>query len=490
MISRMKNLEVWSRYADLGPDFGTPVRPTPLRSPFLAAFNPEVAEMLGLDPAAADDPELVSVFSGAEIPPGARPVAMRYTGHQFGQYNPEIGDGRAILLGEVRGADGRFYDLHLKGAGRTAYARVFDGRAVLRSTIREYLCGEAMHGLGIPTTRSLCIIGSEEPVRRETMESGANLVRVAESHVRFGSFEPHFERNDADAIRTLADWVIADHFPEAADKAGEDRYAAFLGGVVDRTARLVADWQAVGFAHGVMNTDNMSILGLTLDYGPYGFLEAYDPGHICNHSDRMGRYAFNRQPPIALWNLQVLATVLSPILSRERSAEIVAGFVPTFESAWLEKMRRKLGLRESKEEDAELIRDLLNLMAEKGLDYTRFFRDLGNFHSRPAPKHLPHPVDREPDFARWRDAYRERLRAEGGVDAFRKSAMDRVNPKFVLRNYMAEIAIRKATEDRDYSEIERLRRILATPFDEHPDAEEYAGSPPEWGRHLVVSCSS
>ena len=490
MISRFSDLPIFHRYANLGPLFGTPTRPTPLQSPFLVSFNPDVARLLGLDTAIANDPDAVRFFSGAEIFPGSRPVAMRYTGHQFGQYNPEIGDGRAILLGEVRGTDGKFYELHLKGAGRTAYARIFDGRAVLRSTIREYLCGEAMHGLGIPTTRSLCIIGSQEPVRRETMETGANLVRVAESHVRFGSFEPHFERNDADAIRTLADGVIGDHFPEAAELAGEDRYAAFLHGVVNRTARLIADWQAIGFAHGVMNTDNMSILGLTLDYGPYGFLEAYDPGHICNHSDRMGRYAFNRQPPIALWNLQVLALALSPVLSRERSADIVARFVPTFESAWQERMRRKLGLRESREEDAELIRDLMDLMAERRVDYTPFFRDLGNFHSRPVPKHMPHPLDQDPAFEQWREAYRKRLQSEGSVDAFRKTAMDRVNPKFVLRNYMAEIAIRKATEDGDYGEIERLRQLLSAPFGEHPDAEEYAGPPPEWGRHLVVSCSS
>jgi uncharacterized protein YdiU (UPF0061 family) len=204
----------------------------------------------------------------------------------------------------------------------------------------------------------------------------------------------------------------------------------------------------------------------------------------------MGRYAFNRQPPIALWNLQVLALALSPILPRERSADIVAGFVPTFESNWLETMRRKIGLRESREEDANLIRDLLDLMAEKGLDYPRFFRELGRFHSRPSPKRAPHPLDQDPAFAQWREAYRERLQSEGSVDAFRKTAMDRVNPKFVLRNYMAEIAIRKATEEGDYGEIERLRQILSTPFDDHPEAEEYAGPPPEWGRHLVVSCSS
>ncbi len=488
MITDINALTLANSYHSLGPDFYDPVAPTPISSPYLVAFNPDVAKLLNLDPAVAEQPEFAEYFTGNRTLNGSQPLAMRYTGHQFGQYNPDIGDGRAILLGEARGADGQIWDLHLKGAGRTAYARVFDGRAVLRSSIREYLCGEAMHGLGIPTTRSLCITGSDDPVRRETIETAAMLVRVAQSHVRFGSFEALFDAEETENLRRLADYVIDRHFPHL--KEAEDRYKQWLREVVERTARLMADWQAVGFVHGVMNTDNMSILGLTLDYGPYGFMEEFNPGMVFNHSDPMGRYAYDRQPGIGLWNLQVLTVALSPLIPRQESADIVAGFVPVYEELYLDRMRQKLGLREKRDEDAALVQQLLGIMAELRLDYTIFFRNLSDFQVKSQSGSAAHPVDTRPEFTEWRAAYRSRLKKENSVDPFRKSVMDRVNPRYILRSYMAQIAIQKAVEERDYTEIERFRQLLATPFDEHPEMADYAGEPPEWGRHIDLSCSS
>ncbi len=489
MIDDIKDIKIENTYADLGPAFYADARPTAISAPYLVAFNPDTARMLNLAPAVANQPEFLAYFSGNRLLPGSKPVAMRYTGHQFGQYNPDIGDGRAILLGEVRDRDGRLQDLHLKGAGRTAYARIFDGRAVLRSSIREYLCGEAMHGLGIPTTRSLCLVGSDDPVQRETVETAAMLVRVAPSHVRFGSFEPLYEAGETEHIRRLADYVIQRNFPDIS-KEDEDRYVLWFREVVRRTARLMAQWQAVGFTHGVMNTDNMSIPGLTIDYGPYGFMEAYAPGYVPNHSDRMGRYTFNRQPSIALWNLRVLATVLSPILDKSAAADILEGFAADFETDYLNRMRKKLGLREKMDSDADLVQDLLKIMADAGLDYTIFFRSLSNFTTRTQTPDSACSAATRPEFTRWRKAYRERLKAENSVDAFRKSAMDRINPKFILRSYMAQVAIQKATEERDYSEIDRLRELLSTPFDEHPEMAPYAEEPPEWGRNIELSCSS
>jgi serine/tyrosine/threonine adenylyltransferase len=489
MIDDIREIKIENTYAGLGEGFFTDARPTPLSNPYLVAFNPDVGRMLNLAPSVAEQPEFLACFSGNLPLPGSKPVAMRYTGHQFGQYNPDIGDGRAILLGEVRAVDGALRDLHLKGAGQTAYARGFDGRAVLRSTIREYLCGEAMHGLGIPTTRSLCIAGSDDPVHRETVETAAMLVRVARSHVRFGSFEPLYDTGQTEQIRRLADYVIQRNYPEIPEN-DEDRHILWFRETVRRTARLIAGWQAVGFTHGVMNTDNMSIAGLTLDYGPYAFMEAYHPGFIPNHSDRTGRYAFNRQPPVALWNLQVLGKALSPVLRPEKAAEILDSFIPAFETEYLDRMRKKLGLRKKMEQDAEIIRELLGILAGRSLDYTIFFRSLSDFTTRAGSARPDHPVNRFPEFTRWRQTYRERLKAESSVDAFRKSAMDRVNPKYILRTYMARIAIRKATEARDYSEIERLRKLFASPFEDHPEMAEYAGEPPAWSRDIVLSCSS
>src|SRR5678815_1998486 len=298
----LETLSFDNTYAQLPESFYARVNPTPFASPpYLVSFNPAAAELIDLDSDQAKRPEFAGLFGGSMLAPGMEPLAMLYSGHQFGVYVPQLGDGRAILLGEVKNDRDERWDLHLKGAGMTPFSRDGDGRAVLRSTIREYLCSEAMHRLGIPTTRALCIVGSDERVYREQIETAATLLRMAPTHVRFGTFEIFYYRQQHEHLKVLADYVIAQFFAHL--READDKYARFFTEVVERTAKLIAQWQAVGWAHGVMNTDNMSILGLTLDYGPFGFMDDYDAGFICNHSDHNGRYAFNQQPYIGLWNL-------------------------------------------------------------------------------------------------------------------------------------------------------------------------------------------
>jgi len=418
---------------------------------------------------------------------------MVYAGHQFGAYVSRLGDGRAILLGEVRNHRGEKWDLHLKGAGLTPFSRDDDGRAVLRSCIREYLCSEAMHGLGIPTTRALCVVGSEEAVLREQVEPGSMLLRLAPSHVRFGHFEYFYWRRQFDHIKTLADYVIGQSFPSLQNLApGPDQYARLYHEVAVRTARLIAQWQAVGFAHGVMNSDNMSVLGMTLDYGPFGFLDDYDPGYICNHSDRHGRYAFRNQPDIGYFNLRCLAQALTPLLSDEA----IKGGLDAYEVAFAESLgalrQAKLGLQEVRSGDDALVRDLLELMRGSCADYTNVFRSLCDFpQSREGRYDALRDifVDRNA-FEAWAARYKERLRVEGSRDGDRAARMRRVNPKYVLRNYLAHTAIQMATEQKDFSEIERLHRLLSDPFAEQPEMDRYAAPPPEWGKRLIVSCSS
>ncbi|HZG54540.1 MAG TPA: YdiU family protein [Pyrinomonadaceae bacterium] len=489
-MRKLNELPFDNTYARLPAAFYSKVSPTALLAPHLVSFNRAAAELIDLDPREAERPEFVEYFGGGRTLPGAEPLAMLYAGHQFGSYVPQLGDGRAILLGEVRNARGAKWDLHLKGAGQTPYSRGFDGRAVLRSTIREYLCGEAMHALGIPSSRALCIIGSDEPVRRERWETGATLVRMSESHVRFGTFEVFYYRKQPERVRELADYVIANHFPELAGAA--DKYRQFLADVARRTARLIAKWQAVGFAHGVMNTDNMSILGLTLDYGPFGFLDDYHAAFVCNHSDYSGRYAFNQQPAVGLWNVSRLAQSLVNLITVEEATAALDLYQPAFAAHYGELMRAKLGLTTEADEDAELLLGLLDILEANGVDYTNFFRRLGNFRTAHDARH-DHLRDMfvEPAaFDAWAARYRARLLAEPGEEAARKRRMDEVNPQYILRNYLAENAIVAATERRDYTELERLLEVLRAPFTEQPGREGYAESPPDWGKRLAVSCSS
>ncbi len=487
----LEQLQYSNSFGRLPEDFHGRLQPTPLLAAHLASFNEAAAALIDLDPGDAGRAEFVDYLNGSRPLPGADPIAMLYAGHQFGHYVEQLGDGRAILLGEVLNRRGERWELQLKGAGPTPYSRRGDGRAVLRSTVREYLCSEAMHGLGIPTTRALCMLGSEEEVYREQIEAGALLLRMAPSHVRFGSFEIFFYRGQHDRLRQLTDYVIEHHYPELRERA--DRYLAFYREVVARTARLIAQWQLVGFAHGVMNTDNMSILGLTLDYGPFGFLDDYQPGFICNHSDHHGRYAFDRQPDIGLWNVSCLAQALLPLLHPEPETAVElakAGFdlyQEQFRQAHDQGMAAKLGLRELQPDDAALAQGWLDLLAANHCDYTNSFRALAHFDDPGCPLRDSF-VDRVA-FDTWAQDYRRRL-AQEGVDASERQArMQTVNPKYILRNYLAEQAIR-AAQGGDYREIDRLLALLQRPFDEQPEMAAYAAPPPDWGRRLEVSCSS
>lgn len=478
-----------NRFARLHPAFYEVIDPTPLNQPYLVAFNPDAARLIDLPPAAADHPDVAAYLSGARRMPGAEPLAMLYAGHQFGVWVPQLGDGRAILLGQVTNQRGEHWDIQLKGSGMTRFSRMGDGRAVLRSTIREYLASEAMHGLGIPTTRALAIVGSDDPVYRETPETAATLIRLAPSHIRFGSFQIFAARGQPDRSRELADHVIEWHEPDLVGRP--DRYERWLERVVDRTAQLMAAWMAVGFAHGVMNTDNMSVLGLTLDYGPYGFMEAYEPGFICNHSDHEGRYAFDRQPAIGLWNLARFAESLLELVSFEAANAALNRYPMAFDQRYGELMRSKLGLVAAEAEDTALIGELLSLMAANRVDYTNWFRSLSDIPSdaAAAPESLRSCVHDLERLDAWIARYAARLQSEQRPDLERAAEMNRVNPKYVLRNYLAQGAIDAALR-KDFSEIESLRRVLATPFDEHPDQIRYAEPAPPWARDLVVSCSS
>ena len=487
---QLETLSFDNSYARLPTAFYSTLNPTPFASsPYLVSVNPAAAELIDLDPGEAKRPEFAALFGGGMLAPGMEPLAMLYSGHQFGVYVPQLGDGRAILLGEAINERSERWDLHLKGAGMTPFSRDGDGRAVLRSTIREYLCSEAMHALGIPTTRALCIVGSDDKVYREQVETGATLLRMAPSHVRFGTFEIFYYRKQYEWLKVLADFVIDGHFAHLRD--ANDKYARFFTEVVERTARLIARWQAAGWAHGVMNTDNMSIIGLTLDYGPFGFMDDYDAGFICNHSDHNGRYAFNQQPYIGLWNLSCLAQALLPLAEKEALKAGLDAYTPLFEREYLALMQAKLGLMQGQAEDEGLVHDLLSLLQGSHADYTIIFRELGTFASGPGAtnEHLrEHFVNRD-RFDEWALRYRDRLRGERSRDGERQQAMNRVNPRYVLRNYLAQTAIEKA-QQKDFSEVDRLLMLLQLPYTDQPGMDAYAACPPNWGKHLSVSCSS
>ncbi len=490
-MKTLQQLRFDNHYARLPEIFFSRHDPEPLDGASLVHFNADAASLIDLDPREAQRPEFLDFVTGRKLLPDCEPLAMCYAGHQFGQFVPRLGDGRAILLGQVQNNNGANQDLQLKGGGPTLYSRGSDGRAVLRSTIREYLCSEAMHGLGIPTTRALCMTGSDEEVYREQVETGAMLVRMAPSHIRFGSFEYFYYEQRYDDLRTLANYTIDRHFPALHETANP--YLALLDDAISSTARLIADWQAVGFAHGVMNSDNMSIHGITLDYGPFGFMDTYDPGFICNHSDHSGRYAFDQQPHIGLFNLSCLAQALLPLIdtdpnaAAEQARDALGQYQTRFVAAYGERMRRKLGLSENRPEDKELCETLLGIMAAARADYTRVFRRLSERDGSNSLSDLF--VDRDACDA-WLRHYRTRLEHEHCEPAQRSERMKQVNPKFILRNHLAETAIRKARDEQDFSEIDRLMTLLQNPFDEHPDFDDYASEPPDWAQDISVSCSS
>ncbi len=480
-------------FAELPPAFYTRLMPTPLPAPYFLAASGKAARLVGLDPASLASEDFVALFTGNQVAARAKPLAAVYSGHQFGVWAGQLGDGRAILLGELDTPEGPL-ELQLKGAGKTPYSRMGDGRAVLRSSIREYLCSEAMAALGIATTRALMMTGSDQGVLRESVETASVVTRMAPSFVRFGSFEHWFYRDKPDELRVLADYVIARFYPELA--AEPNPYQALLAEVSRRTARLIAQWQAVGFMHGVMNTDNMSILGLTLDYGPFGFMEAFDAEHICNHTDEQGRYSYANQPQIGHWNCYALGQALLPLIGTvEATQDALDVYQPEFARAIDVLMHAKLGLMNTEDDDRPLFDKLFSLMQDSHVDFTQFFRKLGQLQARPAGEIAVSDaavrdlfIDRTA-FDGWVAQYRARLAREDRSDSARKAAMDLVNPKYVLRNYLAQVAIDKA-QNKDFSEVARLLAVLERPFDEQPENEAYAALPPDWASHLEVSCSS
>jgi serine/tyrosine/threonine adenylyltransferase len=481
-----------NRFHGLGPAFFTELQPHQMSDPHWVARSDACASSLGFPKnwwhaSGALDP--LQVLSGNAQWPGMQPLASVYSGHQFGHWAGQLGDGRALWLGEIETPQGPT-ELQLKGAGLTPYSRMGDGRAVLRSSIREFLCSEAMHALGIPTTRALCITGSGLPVMRETLETASVVTRAAPSFIRFGHFE-HFAQADAPThLKQLADFVIAHHYPDC--QAAANPYAALLQNVALRTAQMMAGWQSVGFCHGVMNTDNMSVLGLTIDYGPFGFMDAFDPGHICNHTDQQGRYAFARQPNVAFWNLHALAQALMPLISDSDAAlAALEPYKTAFLDSFMTRMRAKLGLVAAEDGDQALIDNLLKLMAQDRCDFTITWRRLSSFDSTPGALNAlvrDMFMNREA-FDAWGLIYRQRLQDEASVDSDRAVAMNRINPKYVLRNHLADVAIQRAKTG-DFSEVQKLHELLQRPFDEQPEHAAYADFPPDWAQHLEVSCSS
>ena len=477
-----------NRFRTLGPSFYTELPPQALPEPHWVATSAACAAELGLPPDWADDTAL-QVFSGGATWPGMQTLASVYSGHQFGVWAGQLGDGRALWLGEIDTANGPM-ELQLKGSGMTPYSRMGDGRAVLRSSIREFLCSEAMHALGVPTTRALCVAGSALPVRREEIETAAVCTRVSPSFIRFGHFEHFCHHGLPQELRQLADFVIERYYPACAD--APQPYVALLEQVTRRTAALMADWQAVGFCHGVMNTDNMSILGLTIDYGPFGFLDQFDPGHICNHSDNAGRYAWARQPNVGFWNLHALAQALMPLIGdSDQALATLEVYKAEFADALLSRWRAKLGLATAEDDDRALIDDLLRLMAGDRCDFTITFRRLAGYSPAAADSPVRDMFIDRAAFDAWALRYAARLEREGSIAAERALRMNRVNPMFVLRNHLAEVAIREAREG-DFGEVQRLLKVLERPYDESDAAtrERYAGFPPEWAQSIEVSCSS
>jgi uncharacterized protein YdiU (UPF0061 family) len=474
----------------------TRVEPTPVAEPRLHAWSDALGELLGLT---RPGPEAVEVLAGNRVLAGMQPYAARYGGHQFGHWAGQLGDGRAITLAEMLATDGSRQELQLKGAGKTPYSRTADGRAVLRSSLREFACSEAMFHLGVPTTRALSLVGTGEAVMRDMFydghpaaEPGAVVCRVAPSFVRFGNFQILAANNELDALRALADYVLRHHY------AGHT-YASGFQEVCRRTALLMVDWMRLGFVHGVMNTDNLSILGVTIDYGPYGWLEGYDPMWTPNTTDaQTQRYCYGNQPGIAQWNLARLAEAFLPVVEREPLEAGLNLYADTFNTGWREAVSAKLGLSGKEPGDEELGRDVLSALMETETDFTLFFRRLAQVPLEGSDEELLAPLapafydpaSAHPQLLAWLRRYTARARAEGPA---RIERMKGVNPKFVFRNYLAQQAI-DALQAGDASQLERLMRLLERPYDEQPGNEEFAAGRPEWARHKAgcsaLSCSS
>ncbi|WP_433967272.1 protein adenylyltransferase SelO [Tunturiibacter gelidiferens] len=469
-------------YARLPERFYTRVDPTPVHSPHLVEVNVDLARKLGLDPDTLTTPEGVEIFAGNRLAEGSEPLAMAYAGHQFGYFVPQLGDGRANLLGELVGHDGIRYDIQLKGSGPTPYSRRGDGRAALGPVLREYILSEAMAALNVPTTRALAAVTTGEQVLREEVMPGAVLTRVAASHLRVGTFQYFAARGDTEGTRTLADYAIARHYPEAAKT--KQPYRALLNGVISRQAQLVAQWMLLGFIHGVMNTDNTSISGETIDYGPCAFMEAYDPAMVFSSIDHQGRYAYGNQPHAAHWNLTRLAETLLPILEQEAgneanalasAKEALADFVPQYETARVAGLRRRLGLFTESDGDAALAQDLLDRMAANRADFTLTFRRLCDDVDVPEGGEGVRTLFDEPSsFDEWAGGWRQRLGQEPLPAPVRAAAMRLASPAFIPRNHLVEAALNAAVERQDFQAFEELLDAVSRPYENRPDLERYA----------------
>ncbi len=470
-------------YALLPERFYAAQLPTPVAAPTLIRVNPALAEQLGIAPAWLESDAALRVFAGNRVAHGSNPIATVYAGHQFGGWNPQLGDGRAVLLGEVIGRDGLRYDIQLKGAGATPYSRNGDGRSPLGPVLREYIVSEAMAALGVPTTRSLAAIATGEKVYRDSVLPGAVLTRIASSHIRIGTFQFFSARGDVDALRALADHVIARHYPQATRAANP--YLALLQAVISRQAHLIAQWQQLGFIHGVMNTDNMLVSGETIDYGPCAFMDAFRADKVFSSIDRQGRYAYRNQPPIAQWNLSWLAQALLPLLDDDADAALplaqaaVDDFAPQFQSAYATIMLKKLGLSTANAENIALIDELLTAMAEAGADYTLTFRRLAecvNSQQNTDPS-VSALFELPTSFQSWRARWQARLALEQSDPALQQQMMFAVNPAFIPRNHLVEEAINAATTSNDFQPFNQLIDVLAQPYRYDEKFSRYAMPP-------------
>jgi len=477
----LNNLELKTTYLSLDEEFYDLVQPTPLSEPYLISFNPDAAKVIDLDSNTKEDPLFVNFLNGTFLPKTTRPFAMCYAGHQFSHYAPRLGDGRAINLGSTKG-----WHLQAKGAGETLYSKTGDGRSALPSSIREYLMSEAMHHLGIPSTRALGIIGSKDKLLRNSIEHAAIVMRLSPSWVRFGTFEYFSYMKEYDKLKSLTDYVIKESYPHLIDD--EDHYFKFFCEVLERTAKLIALWQGIGFCHGVMNTDNMSIVGLTMDYGPFSMLDDFDYGFVCNSSDKAGRYAYGEQPNISYWNLTKLAKALAPIIDEDKmqsKLDDYGAFI--YPNAYIDVMREKMGLLLEEEEDMKLITNLVATLQDAYIDYTQFFRALSHYNGERMPLFElamnPVPLDS------WLNLYDARLAKETRSEKERQTAMLKTNPKYVLKNYMLERAISLAKQG-DFSQVETLLHLVSHPFDELAEYEDFAKETPEEYKNLTLSCSS